>query len=211
MNMDINPIIGDPNNYMTIRFAQTRETLLDTELYSHFIYSIENQFRRSRFYKDYKCNIMNKGIEYDQLMRGITSEMADLELHHNLPTLNMGAIMICEHILNTKGQVTTFDVIKELEEAHRQNMFSVIILSETMHQAYHASEGSAFISLGQCYGNALSFLEKYRDGLTLDISFKWLLHLKLEEQFGMKTTWLNCPRQRDIILDWQTHASPINY
>lgn len=210
LNLNINPIIGDPNTYMTIQFQQTRDTLMDTELYSHFIYSAENQFRRSRFYKDYKCSVMNKGLNFDQLMRGVNSEMTDIELHHLMPTLNMAAIMICEHRLNTVGQVTTMDIIEDLEEAHRMNMLSVVMLSETNHQALHA-DPSSFISLSQAYGNSYIFLEKYRDGLTLDIAFKWLLQLKFEEQYGGKTTWLNCPRQREILLDWQEHAGPINY
>lgn len=205
-----NPIIGDPSMVSVIQFAQTRDTLMDTEIYSKFIYSAENSFRRSRFYKDYKANIMNRGLNFDELIRGITSEQADIDLHHHLPTLNMASIMICEHLLNTVGKVTTFDIVEALEEAHRCNMINVIMLSETMHQAYH-QDATAFLSITQGYGNPFLFLDKYKDGLTLDISFKWLLQLKLEEQFGNKSTWLNIPKQREILLNWQENAGPINY
>ena len=74
-----NPIIGDPSMVSVIQFAQTRDTLMDTEIYSKFIYSAENSFRRSRFYKDYKANIMNRGLNFDELIRGITSEQADID------------------------------------------------------------------------------------------------------------------------------------
>lgn len=208
--INANPIIGDPSMVTTIQFAQTRDTLMDTEIYSRFIYSVENAFRRSRFYKDYKSNIMNRGLDFDELMKGINSEMADIEMHHLLPTLNMASIMICEHILNTVGSVTTFDIIEALEDAHRNNMMNVVMLTSTMHQAYHA-DPTAFLSLSQGYGNPFLFLDKYKDGLTLDISFKWLLQLKMEEQFGSKSTWLNIPKSREILLNWQENAGPINY
>ena len=204
MNININnpnPIIADPSQIEQISFAQTRDSLMDTEVYSRFIYSVENQFRRSRFYKDYKGNLMNLGLDFDQQMRNISDEVASVELHHHLPTLNQAAIMISEHELNTKGQVTTFEVIRLLEEAHRNNWMGVIMLSTSMHQAYH-SDPTAFISLSQCYGNPMLFLENYKDGLNLDIAFKWLMQLKLEDQYNMKTNWLNIPKQREELLNW---------
>ncbi len=210
IDLNLNPVISSPDQPTLISFAQTRDTLLDTEIYSRFIYSVENSFRRSRFYKDYKSNIMNKGLNFDQMMRGINSEMADIEVHHLLPTLNMAAIMICETYLNTTGKVTTFDIIHELEEAHRNNMMSVIMLSSTTHQSYH-NDPQAFISLSQCYGDCFAFLEKYKIGLTLDICFKWLLQLKMEEQFGSKSKWVNIPKQREVLLEWQSHAGNVNY
>ena len=210
MNIDtINPIIGLPGQFNTIQFYQTRDTLLDTEEYSKFIYAVENAFRKSRFYKDYKCHIMNMGLDFDMEMRGITGEMADIELHHLMPTLKDAAIMITEHILNTLGRVCTFEVVRALEDAHRHNMMSVVMLTATMHQAYHQDQ-SAFISLGQAYGDCFKFLNAYKDGLTLDIAFKWLLQLKMEDQFGSKTNWVNIPKQREILLDW-SNSGEVRY
>ena len=132
IDLSLNPVIGDPSLFTTIQFYQTRETLMDTEEYTRFVYSIENQFRRSRFYKDYKCNVMQLGLSFDQQMKGITSEMADIELHHHLPTLKDATIVITEHFLNTTGKVCTFDVIQALEDAHRHNMMGIVMLSSTM-------------------------------------------------------------------------------
>lgn len=197
-----NPVIADPSQVNAIFFAQTRESLIDTEIYSRFIYSCENNFRRSRFYKDYKGSIMNRGLNRDMNMANITSDMADLELHHHFPTLKQATIMIAEHMLNTKGCVTTFEVVRELEEAHRNNWMSVIILSKTQHQVFH-SDPSAFISLTQCYGDPFKFIDKYIDGMTLDISFRMLLQLKLENEYNNKSFTHNMVRARDMILSWQ--------
>ena len=201
IDINLNPIIGDPSLFTTVQFYQTRETLMDTEEYMKFIYSVENQFRRSRFYRDYKCSIMQKGIDFDQEMKGITSEMASIELHHHLPTLKDAAIAITEYIVNSIGKVCTFDVIQALEDAHRQNMMGIIMLSSTNHQLYE-SDPTAFISISQLYGNPFAFLDKYGKGFTLDISFKWLLQFKQEEQYGNKTCWSNIAKARKQFLDW---------
>lgn len=200
-----NPSIMDPSSATTISFAQTRDTLIDTDTYSRFIHSCENNFRRLRFYKDYKCDIMNRGLYRDQMMASITSEMADLEMHHHFPTLKQATIMITEHMLNTKGCVTTFEVVHELEEAHRNGWMSVIMLSETQHQVFH-SDPSNFISISQCIGNGFKFIDKYLDGMTLDISFKMLLQLKLETEHNNKSYSPNIIRARDQILSWQVNV-----
>jgi len=197
----VNPIIGDPTSITAISFYQTRDTLMDTEEYSKFIYSVENQFRRSRFYKDYKGSIMNRGIDFDQIMRNINGEMADIEMHHMLPTLKDAAIAISEYYLITTGKVCTFDVIKALEEAHRENMMAVVMLTSTMHQNVH-QDPNAFIPISMCYGNPFKFLDKYGKYFSLDIAFKWLLQFKQEEQHNYKVYWPNIARAREQLLDW---------
>lgn len=209
INLQNNPVIANPNEPTAIYFAQTRDTLIDTEIYSHFVYSCENNFRRSAFYRGYKANVMRLGLNRDQNMASITSEMADLELHHHFPTLKQAAIMICEHILNTKGCVTTFEVCRAIEEAHRKNIMGIIILSKTQHQAYHADPAN-FISLKQCLGNPFKFIDEYIDGMTLDISYKMLLQLKMEEQYGESFS-PNLVKARDKILDWSSHNAYNSY
>jgi hypothetical protein len=201
-NYPANPIIYDPEQIISISFAQTRDTLIDTEIYSRFVYSCENNFKHSKFYKGYKCDVMNKGLFRDQNMASITSEMAEIELHHNFPTLKQATIMIIEHLLNTKGCVTTFEVIRALEEAHRNNWMGIIMLTKTQHEKHHA-DSIDFISLSQCYGDPFKFLEYYMDGMTLDISYKLLLHLKLEVEHNGESYNPSLIKARDEILCWQ--------
>lgn len=195
-----NPAIFNPGSEYCINLAATRSTLVDTDIYSRFIYSCENNFRKLAFYKSYKSFLMNMGFNRDQNMAGITSEMADIQLHHHFPTLKQAAIMITEHLLNTKGCATTFEVVQHLENAHRNNWFSVIFLSQTQHEVFH-SDPSNFISLKQCIGYGHKFIDKYIDGMTLDISFKLLLQLKMEEQYGESFS-PNLVKARKQIKDW---------
>lgn len=197
---NINPIIGNPQD-LTVQYRQTRETLLDVEEYMRFIYSVENQFRRSRFYKDYKCSVMNRGLFFDQQMKAITSDMADIELHHHLPTLKDAAITITESILQETGSVNTFDVINTLIECHRSNMMGIIMLSSTNHQMYESGVG-AFISISQLYGNPFAFIDKYAKYFSLDMSFRILLQFKQEEQYGNVTHWPMIARARDQLLSF---------
>ena len=203
ITMNNNPIIYDPSNEFGICFAQTRDTLMDTEIYKRFIYNIDNKFRRSQFWRDYKQHLYDLGLYRDQRHASITSEMVNLEAHHNMISLEYMTIMITEHILNYKGCVTTFEVLQELEEANRNNQVCIIILDETEHQKYH-SDPSEFISIRQCFGFPFDFISKYIDGMTLDISFKLLLQLKQEEQYNGSFSPSEV-KARDQILSWQMY------
>jgi len=195
-----NPVLADPASDYILTMAVTRSALYDTEVYSRFIYSCENTFRNSLFYKGYKNFLMNMGFDRDQNMPGITSDMATIELHHHFPTLKQAAIMITEHLLNIKGCATTFEVVQLLEQAHRKNWFSVIFLSTTNHQAHHDNP-SDFISLKQCVGDGIKFIDAYIDGMTLDICFNMLLQFKQEEQYGGSFN-PKMVKARDQIVDW---------
>ena len=83
---------------------------------------------------------------------------------------------------------------------------AVIILSKTQHQMFHA-DPSNFISLTQCYGDPFKFIDNYIDGMTLDISFKLLLQLRLEDEHNSRSYNPNMIRARDQILSWQNYMN----
>ena len=207
ITMQNNPVICDPGQPNAIWLAQTRDTLLDTDIYSRFLYSCTSTFYHLPFYKDYKCSLMRMGFNRDAHQAGITSDMAELDLHHHFPTLKQASIMIIEHTLNSKGCVTSMEVIDQLVQAHRNNWISVIILSKTQHQVHHANPAD-FISLKQCVGDGFEFINRYIDGMTLDIAYNMLLQLKQEEQHGKSFT-PEMVKGRDDILDWSNRANTI--
>ena len=202
MDINNNPYIESPDQPNVIYFAQTRDSLLDADTYIRFVHNCENNFRRSEFYRGYKAFVMNHGLRMDQNMPGITSEMASIELHHHLPTLKQATIMITEHLLNTNGCCTTFEVVQLLEEAHRNHWIGIVMLSTTNHQV-HESNPADFISVNQCFGYPAEFITRYMDGMTLDISFKILLQLKQEIQNNYNSYTPMLVKARDQILSWQ--------
>ena len=197
----VNPYIYDEQQGYGVYFKQTRDTLLDTQEYISFVYNIDNKFKRSAFYKDFKSSLMDKGFYRDQMHASITSDMTNIEMHHNGLTLKFMTIMIIEHLLNVNGCVNTFEVIRALEEAHRSHEIAVVMLSETEHQKFH-SDPCAFISFKMCVGDPFAFIDRYIDGMTQDIAFALLLHLKQEEQYNGSYS-PNEIRARDEILKWQ--------
>lgn len=200
-NFNTNPTLYDPNVGTIAPLMQTPETMIDTELYSQFIHSVENQFRRSKFYREYKAHIYSLGFDYDQMMRGITTEMADQELHHHLPTLKDAAICITEYCLKRYNGVSTFDVIRLLEECHRQNIMGVIILSATNHQNFH-NDPSAFISVSQLIGNPFKFINDFGMYAPMGILMTWAMQWKQEEQHGNTSYWPLIARARAEFKDW---------
>lgn len=205
-NFNTNPTLFDPNVGTIAPFAQTQETMIDTELYSHFINNVELQFRKSKFYREYKSSIYALGFDYDQMMRGLTAEMANQELHHHLPTLRDAAICITEYCLKRYNAVTTFDVARLLEECHRENIMGVIVLSATNHQNFH-NDPSAFISVTQLIGNPFKFIDSFGRYAPMGILYAWSLQLKLENQNQCTTTWPLIAKARDEIRDWSSSGN----
>ena len=209
INPSINPTISDPYNPngISISLYQNNERLTDPEEYSSLVYNIESRFRKSDAYKIIKNNIMNaKGIRFDQEMRNIDADMANIELHHVLPTLKDATICIIESMIHTKNAVVSFEVLKMLELVHRENMMGIIMLTETNHDLYHA-DLTAFISIDQMYGNPLKFLDVYGRYFTPEIVNKWLLHFKLEEQYNHKSYWPLIAKARPELMSFNV---PLN-
>jgi len=172
-----NPCIESPRSEYCICFYQTRETLCDPEVYKAFLKNIEYRFRHSSTYTNYKKMLYEIGLNRCQALGLITSEMASIEMHHAILTLFDIAMIITEHMLNTVGYVTTFDVIEILKEEHKSHNVGLVMLTKTAHQLYHNNK-SFYIHPNMVFGNWKKLIEKYKDGLTQDIAFKLLYYLK---------------------------------
>ena len=126
-----------PEAEFPITFYQTRETLSDIEKYKSFIDNCIRRFRKSRFYKSYKSYLMSMGMDRCQINGNIQDGMASIEMHHNFLTIYDITILISQHLLNTIGRCTTFDIITLLCQEHKFNNIPIVMLSETAHQLYH--------------------------------------------------------------------------
>ena len=111
-----NPLIVSPKCAYALPFSQTRESLLDIETYKNFLDNAIARFRHSRTYTNYKSFLMELGMDKCQVHGNITSEMASVEMHHNMLTIFDIAIILTEHQLNTVGKITTFDLVELLKK-----------------------------------------------------------------------------------------------
>ena len=165
------------NSPYPLQFYQTRETLADVDTYKRFIDNCIHRFRKSRAYKGYKAYLMSMGLDRCQINGNIQDGMADIEMHHNFLTIYDITILISQHLLNTIGRCTTFDIINLLIQEHRNNYIPIVMLSETAHQLYHANP-DMYIPLSQTFGNWPQLLLKYRYGITMDIAYKVVRYIE---------------------------------
>ncbi len=177
---NMNPCLRSPNSTYAISFYQTRESLMDIDVYRSFLKNCESRFRRSETYKNYKGFLIGIGMDRCQVHGYINTEMTgvDIEMHHAILTLFDICLLITEHLLNTVGYVTTFDVVQLLKEEHKAHNVALVMLSKTPHQVYHANTNQFFIHPNMCFGRWPLLIEKYKDGLTQDVAFKLLCYLK---------------------------------
>lgn len=177
---NMNPIITSPYSTYSIPFYQTRESLMDIDTYRSFLKNCESRFRTSATYTNYKGFLIGLGMDRCQVHGFIHSDMegVDIEMHHAILTVFDISLLITEHLLNTVGFVTTFDVVQALKEEHKANNIALVMLSKTPHQVYHSNPTEFFIHPKMCFGNWPRLLEKYNKGLTQDVAFKLLYYLK---------------------------------
>jgi hypothetical protein len=161
-------------------FYQTRESLMDVEVYRSFINNAVRRFRACKYYKTYKSYLMSMGFDRCQVMGNITSDDVGergIELHHNIIPLYDIAILITEHTINTVGIISTFDLVQLLIQEHFANTIPITFLSETAHQMY-TNDPNAYIPPEMTFGKWWELLYKYRYGITLDIAYKVLKYIK---------------------------------
>lgn len=200
---DVNPTLTSPFSPYELPFYQTRETLLNTDTYREFLKNAISAFRKSRTYTHYKGFLMGLGLDRCQVHGNITAEMATIEMHHNMLTLFDIALIITEHVLNTKGYISTFDLVTLLKEEHKQHNVQLVMLSLTPHQLYHNTD-DFYIHPDHCIGNWYRFLEKYHTGITLDIAYKLLNYIKEAIEKGSSDDG-NLLKIREQILDWSEY------
>lgn len=195
-----NPTLESPNKEFAISFYQTKETLCDSELYNRFVKNAIRRFRNSISYKHYKSFLISLGLDHCQVLGNITSEMATVEMHHQILNIHDIAVIITESTLNTYGKISTFDLAYMLKQEHFNNRVALVMLSLTPHQLYHNTE-ELFIHPDMCIGQWWEFLKKYRYGITKDIAFKVLFYLKQAIDEG-GTNDHEILKIRDDIMDW---------
>lgn len=139
-NAEHNPLLTSPNSEYAVEFALTKEGSYDLDEYKAFLDSAIREFRHSRTYKHYKAYLYSIGLDCCQFHPNITAgndegeEMASLEMHHCMLNIYDIAIIITEHILNTYGAITEFDLSDLLRYEHTQNNIPVVMLCKTCHQ-----------------------------------------------------------------------------
>lgn len=194
---DKNPTLSSPNDSLDLSFYITKETMQDPEEYKSFLKNAERRFRATKEYKDYKAYLMSLGFDHCQVMGNIESDQeVDIELHHNILNLFDICIMICEHVLNTIGYISTFDLIQLLIYEHQHNRLGITFLSTTAHEMY-TNNPDAYIPPEMTFGKWWELLERYRFGITYEIANKLIRYIsKYQNQLPLS---INIIQQEQIL------------
>ena len=192
-----NPTLHSPYAEFDLPFYQTKETLMDVDIYRNFLKNAESTFRASREYKAYKAYVMEYiGSDRCQILGNVTSDDATIELHHNVLGLFDICLLISSHVVNTVGIISTFDLIQLLTMEHWNNRVGLTMLSKTAHQKFtHDPDG--FIPPEQTFGRWWELLYRYKYGITLSIANKVINYIK-KCQNNMPTNII-LPQQEEIL------------
>ena len=207
---DYNPTLHSPSSEFDISFAQTKESFIDVEVYRKFLENAISRFRHSRTYKNYKSRLMSLGLDTCQIHGNIHSneddEMATIEMHHNILTIFDVALILSEHILNTEGRITTFILVDALKREHTDHRVATVMLSKTVHQLVHADR-DFIIPPSMCFGDWISFLQLYRDGITRDIAYKLIYYLQncIKNNNKLNSHTCDAVGLRDWIYEWSEY------
>ena len=172
-----NIFLHSPNADYDIAFAMTKETLMDIDIFRSFIQNAVSRFRHSREYKAYKAYLMELGLCNSAIHGNISSDMATIEMHHCILNIFDIALMITQHVINTVGVITTFDLVQLLILEHRNNNVPVVMLDETTHQMYH-SDIDSYIPPNMVFGKWPTLLYNYSKGITIDIAKKIIYYIQ---------------------------------
>lgn len=195
-----NPTLVSSSAIYCLPFYQTKESLMDVEVYRNFLNNAIARFRHGRAYTHYKGYLYDLGMDHCQIHSALSADMVDLEMHHMILTIFDIAMMITEHVINTTGYISTFDLVYLLKQEHKNNNIPLVMLSKTPHQVYH-NEPMFFIHPDMCIGNWKVLLDKYKYGITQNIAFKLLAYFKeaSEKDTSDDNEYL---KLYDEILDW---------
>jgi len=144
----------------------------DEQLLKKFIKATERLVRQSKEYRKYiellRTNIT--ALNYDSVMSNISTNDADLEFHHYpLSLYDNIQVLVLDHIIH-KDNITSFSIAKEIMEEHFNNNIGLVPLSKTNHELAHLN--SIFISKKQVFGRYNDFIERHKDGMTIDLMEK---------------------------------------
>lgn len=204
-----NPTLTSPYSPFTLSFYQTRETLIDIDLYQKFLTNAVRQFRKTEVYKHYKAFLYEIGMNRSQMHSNISADMADLEMHHNIITIFDIAIILTEHTLNQYGYISSFDLINMLRIEHTKHRVQLVMIDETTHELFTNTD-DVYFHPKMCVGKWWEFLELYSDGVTPDIAKKVLNYINKAEELGVSTD-ANYSELREKIKDWSGYNEYVVY
>lgn len=148
----------------------------DSKEFSKFVKTVVRAVRSDRSYSLYIEQLRDTeiNINRDVVLNNLRSGEVTIELHHHPLTLYDIVSMIALHNYNNDKKFSSITLTKEVIKAHYDNLIGLTPLSTTTHDLAHSTidreSKKRYINLSrnQIFGKYEAFVEKYKDGLTLE-------------------------------------------
>jgi len=141
----------------------------EERIYKKFIKNTERLIRNSKEYKMYIELLKNnlKALNFDNILSSITSNDADIELHHYPFSLYDLIDVVSTNKFIEKEKFTSFTIGKEIMQLHFMNLVGLVPLTITNHELAH--NGDLFISEKQIFGDYKKIIEIYTKGIGVEL------------------------------------------
>lgn len=171
------PTVDSDNAGYYIEFDKSDDyfSYYDNEI--AFYKGVEKAVRKhdfiKRIYPKYLKEIV--GLKTCEVLSGIEADdknKVSIEMHHGpILTLFDTCEIVTKHMrANNVRNINTFSVAKVVVEQHRQNNVRVMFLAKSVHQKVH--DDGIYINYRQGFGDTLTFLELFKDGVDKDMRMK---------------------------------------
>lgn len=165
--------ILEPINYSFSGF-------FDNKVFSRFVKSTERTIRSDRSYLNYikKVKEAEQNLGKDVILNNLKSSEVEIQMHHHPLTLYDLVSIVALHNFNNDIEFSSISLAKEVIQAHYDNRVGLAPMSVTTHELAHAAiepkSKSRYINLTkkQIFGKYEEFVDRYKDGLTLDVREK---------------------------------------
>lgn len=166
----ITPIVDAKTSYYNIPYYKNLDYFSNYESYVNFIKGCERMVRNDDRYNKY-INYLKKEVKLNrcQVLKNITDEDADIEMHHGpIFTLFDYCAIILEYFILKKWKISTFRIADLVLDEHQKNRIHIVMVSKTIHEEIHNHD--MFINYHQAYGDLCSFFKKY--GIALSDEYR---------------------------------------
>lgn len=137
----------------------------DSRYFVKFIKATERMIRGNTDYKLWLTSLRESDeYGYDQFLNNITSDEAEIQLHHFPINLYNICQIVIEKLFDEEKKVSSFIVADEVIRLHLRGIIGLVPLSTTMHEIAHNSE-LKFLRW-QIKGNWETFVNEYEEYLS---------------------------------------------
>lgn len=163
---NITPIVDARTSFYKILMYKDNDYFSNYESYVNFIKGCERAVRQNDRYRKYISYLKKEAkLNRCQVLKNITDEDADIEMHHGpIFTLFDICAIVLEYFILKKWKISTFRIADVVLDEHQKNRIQVVMVSTTIHQEIH--NGDIFINYHQAWGDLNAFIKKYRDAIS---------------------------------------------